>query len=108
LRFTIENVLFDGEVGFVDGRCCEGDIQIGDLFKVVLGHDRRWDSTAKDFVPVDPGPPREVMLRVVSIESYRHHLGSLPRGMTARLGLTGGGLRSLQVGMILGSDETGE
>ncbi len=102
IEFTVEQFTLEDGRALVDGRVCESEIRVGDVFTKIYGHKQQWDG--KQLVDVDPGPTYAVRLVIQSIESYRRLWDELSRGMTARLTLTGDGLDKLSEGRILGDD----
>ncbi len=69
------------------------DVRVGDVFTSLLGPAWQKDAASKtlSLVPVDPGPPRTIALRVETIEWYQRVIDFLPAGHTARIKVTGVG-----------------
>ena len=87
MEFGVYLVRRDEEPFYVDGRCHEGTIRVGDRF--------RSTRSASDGVasPAD--------LEVVRIEAYRLTMEFIDEGQTARLFVRGIGLDRLEKGSVL-------
>ena len=90
-EFGVVKTLRDDDHLMVDGRCFEGPLAVGDVFRqlyrlapVVPKTEAGWNLVAADF--------RQVSLRIDDIIYFRQSIESLSTGHTARLSLAGDGL----------------
>ena len=87
--FGVDNVVVEAAKIVIQGRCYQGVLRVGDVFRIVA--DVRIDKTPDGYGPSGYVNSRPIDLRLAEIHAYGHSFAELHEGMTAELIVIPGG-----------------
>ncbi len=97
IEFSIDGFVTKDEI-WVGGRCYRGPILTGDEFTKAFMYE-----TDEPFTEPRRSNEREILLKVVQIETYGRPVDELSEGLSGQLLVSGLGVAALRVGEVISS-----